>query len=62
MQQSQKTDASFHSYPWWPWSSILVLAGLGLVMALIGTYTFRWTWTGFYGNTLWDWLQVVLRK
>src|SRR5262249_47357915 len=34
--------------------------GLGLVMAFIGTYTFRWTWTGFYSNTLWDWLHLLI--
>ena len=27
---------------------------------LIGGYAWRWTWTGYQGNTLWDWLQLLL--
>ena len=29
-------------------------------MTLIGGYAWRWTWTGHRGNTLWDWLQLLL--
>ena len=27
---------------------------------MIGGYALRWTWTGYAGNTLWDWLQLLL--
>jgi hypothetical protein len=30
------------------------------VITVIGGYTLRWTWTGYQGNTLWDWLQLLL--
>jgi hypothetical protein len=39
------------------------LAGAGLAfvaIALIGGYGFHWSWTGFPGNTLWDWLNLLL--
>jgi hypothetical protein len=29
-------------------------------VTVIGGYTLRWTWTGYQGNTLWDWLQLLL--
>ena len=25
-----------------------------------GGYALRWSWTGYPGNTLWDWLQLLL--
>jgi hypothetical protein len=30
------------------------------VVTLIGGYTASWHWTGYQGNTLWDWLQLLL--
>jgi hypothetical protein len=30
------------------------------VVALIGGYAGHWAWTGFRGNTLWDWLHLLL--
>jgi hypothetical protein len=27
---------------------------------VLGGYTLDWSWTGFKGNTLWDWFQLVL--
>jgi hypothetical protein len=32
----------------------------GWVVSVIGGYALRWTWTGYSGNTLWDWLQLLL--
>ena len=29
-------------------------------MTLIGGYADGWSWTGYAGNTLWDWLQLLL--
>ena len=42
-----------------------VVCTLGLTTAvtavlIAGGYELHWTWTGFAGNTLWDWLQLVL--
>lgn len=30
------------------------------VVTLIGGYVGTWVWTGYVGNTLWDWLQLLL--
>lgn len=30
------------------------------VVTIIGGYALRWTWTGYSGNTLWDWLNMLL--
>jgi hypothetical protein len=27
---------------------------------VIGGYAVQWTWTGYPGNTLWEWLQMLL--
>ena len=32
----------------------------GWVVTVIGGYGLRWAWTGYSGNTLWDWLQLLL--
>ena len=34
------------------------VAGL-LIIAAIGGYAFGWSWTGFHGNTLWDWMNLL---
>jgi hypothetical protein len=38
------------------------VAGLSLawVASLIGGYGANWSWTGYQGNTLWDWLSLLL--
>jgi hypothetical protein len=36
---------------------VLVTAWL---ITVIGGYTWGWKWTGYEGNTLWDWLQLLL--
>jgi hypothetical protein len=38
-------------------AAILVLA---LAIAAAGGYALHWAWTGFEGNTLWDWLKMLL--
>lgn len=40
-------------------AAIAVLLG-AFVLFVIGGYTLEWSWTGFQGNTLWDWIQLVL--
>ena len=37
---------------------ICVLIAFGLLIA--GGYALHWRWTGFAGNTLWDWVQLLL--
>ena len=41
----------------WRW----VLGGVVVAFAVvvIGGYTLGWTWTGFPGNTFWDWLELL---
>ena len=41
----------------WRW----VLAGVvaAFIVLVIGGYTLGWTWTGFPGNTFWDWLELL---
>jgi uncharacterized membrane protein len=40
------------------WGIAAVLLAWGLTIA--GGYAWHWTWTGYQGNTLWDWLQLLL--
>ena len=39
---------------------LLIAAVTGLVVCALGGYLWGWTWTGFQGNTLWDWLHLLL--
>jgi hypothetical protein len=40
---------------------ILIVALLAaFVVAAVGGYVWDWGWTGFRGNTLWDWLHLLL--
>ena len=37
------------------------MAGLVVfVVVVVGGYALGWGWTGFQGNTLWDWLRLLL--
>jgi hypothetical protein len=43
------------------WRAIIGLTCLGLFIALVvAGYAIPWDWTGFVGNTVWDWLGLVL--
>jgi cation transport ATPase len=33
---------------------------LAWALTIVGGYAWRWTWTGYEGNTLWDWMQLLL--
>ncbi|HUO69494.1 MAG TPA: hypothetical protein VMU39_01855 [Solirubrobacteraceae bacterium] len=40
-----------------------VIAGCGLgvfLVVVLGGYLAKWSWTGFHGNTVWDWLHLLL--
>jgi hypothetical protein len=41
------------------WTAIALL-GAGWVLTIIGGYFWSWNWTGYEGNTLWDWTQLLL--
>jgi hypothetical protein len=34
--------------------------GAAWILTVIGGYAWAWSWTGYEGNTLWDWLQLLL--
>ena len=38
----------------------LGLLGVAWVLTIIGGYAWHWAWTGYQGNTLWDWLGLLL--
>ncbi len=38
----------------------LAVVASAWVITIIGGYAWRWTWTGYQGNTLWDWLGLLL--
>jgi hypothetical protein len=39
---------------------IIAALAVGWIITVIGGYALRWAWTGYAGNTLWDWLQLLL--
>ncbi len=39
---------------------VFALVALGWTVTIIGGYALRWNWTGYQGNTLWDWLGLLL--
>ena len=44
-----------------PYERAVVIAVVaGWIITVIGGYALQWTWTGYPGNTLWDWLQMLL--
>lgn len=41
--------------------TLIALAALAVfAVIVIGGYVGNWSWTGFRGNTLWDWLHLLL--
>ena len=44
-----------------PYQKAIVAAlAAGWAVTVIGGYALRWAWTGYTGNTLWDWLELLL--
>jgi hypothetical protein len=39
---------------------LIVALAVGWIVTVIGGYLLRWSWTGYAGNTLWDWLTLLL--
>lgn len=42
------------------WRLVLLVGLITLTVVALGGYRFGWTWTGFRGNTLWDWLELLI--
>jgi hypothetical protein len=54
---SARTPGASASGRWWALGS----AGFVLfILFAVLAYALNWQWTGFPGNTLWDWLQLLL--
>ncbi len=52
----------FSAHPQWrrEWTWILALLGFVFLVLVFGGYFLGWSWTGFHGDTLWDWLKLLL--
>jgi hypothetical protein len=42
------------------WIAAIVAAVAAFCVFVAGGYALHWGWTGFQGNTLWDWVQLLL--
>lgn len=42
------------------WTLGLACAAVVFVVLAVGGYGFGWAWTGFRGNTLWDWIELLI--
>jgi hypothetical protein len=40
--------------------ALLAALAAGWIVTVIGGYALRWRWTGYAGNTLWNWLEMLL--
>jgi hypothetical protein len=40
--------------------AIIAVLSAGWAVTVIGGYVLRWKWTGYAGNSLWDWFQMLL--
>jgi hypothetical protein len=39
---------------------VAILGAVAFLTMVLGGYVWHWGWTGFRGNTLWDWTQLLL--
>ncbi len=42
------------------WRPLVAIGAVAFVILVIGGYRLHWKWTGFEGNTLWDWLNLLV--
>lgn len=42
------------------WQVALWALAVAFVVLVYGGYVLGWAWTGFRGNTLWDWLELMV--
>lgn len=40
--------------------AVLAAVAVGFLVTVIGGYAMGWAWTGYPGNTLWDWLELLI--
>jgi hypothetical protein len=40
--------------------AVIIVLALAWAASILGGYDLGWRWTGYQGNTLWDWLQLLL--
>lgn len=45
---------------WEAWRRAGAVTGATLAVIIVASYTLDWTWTGFAGKQLWDWLHLML--
>jgi uncharacterized membrane protein len=41
------------------WRLVLGAVVAAFAVIIVGGYALDWTWTGFQGNTFWDWLELL---
>jgi hypothetical protein len=39
---------------------VLAVLAVTFIATIVGGYAFGWAWTGYPGNTLWDWLELLI--
>lgn len=49
---------AFRQHP--VWMAALAAVCALIILLAIGGYFLGWTWTGFKGNTFWDWLSLLI--
>jgi hypothetical protein len=42
------------------WHAVFGVLGVVFAAIVVGGYALSWGWTGFRGNTLWDWIRLLL--
>jgi heme/copper-type cytochrome/quinol oxidase subunit 4 len=42
------------------WLATLAVLAVGFIVTVVGGYALGWAWTGYPGNTLWDWLELLI--
>jgi hypothetical protein len=42
------------------WRGLGIAAAVAAAVLLLGGYQLGWTWTGFAGKPLWDWLELLV--
>ncbi len=51
----------YHTRDRWrvQWRVVFAVTALAFTCVVVGGYVGGWQWTGFQGNTLWDWLELL---
>jgi hypothetical protein len=50
--------AAYRRHP--RWMTVLALVAVAILVLAYGGYFLGWDWTGFKGNTFWDWLSLLI--